>query len=99
MNTPMAAAMKVMVDPNPGPHDVTDKITVTITMTLNQNDQTTMAVVEGNRQNTTTPPATVGEVGHAQRIRIKLVVMICGDRIGAVGINIWLGFFFKWLCA
>lgn len=82
MNTPMAAAMKVIVDPSPGPHDATDKITVTVIMTtLNQNDQNTMAVVEGKHQNTTTLPATVGGVGHAQRIRIKLVAMICGDRI------------------
>lgn len=87
MSTPMAAAMKVMVDPSPGPHDATDKIAATIIVTvLNRNDQSTMAVVvEGGSRRNTTPTATVEEVGHAQRITIKLAAMICGDRIRLLG--------------
>lgn len=87
MNIPMAAAMKVMVDPSLGLRDATDKkmatATATTTMTiLNQNDQSTVAVVGGgNRRNTINPLVAVGEVGHAQRVTIKLAVMICGDRI------------------
>lgn len=85
MNIPMAAAMKVMVDPSLGLRDATDKkmATATATMTiLNQNDQSTVAVVGGgNRRNTISPLVAVGEVGHAQRVTIKLAVMICGDRI------------------
>lgn len=85
MTIQMVVVTKVMVDRSLELHGVTDKRAATTTTTiLNQGDQNiiTAAVEVGGIHRSTITPPVVAEVvvGDIHTVKIRLVVMICGDR-------------------